>query len=56
MQWESILHLYLSPIFFNGLYEIVERNNKKKNYLVIFGAIGLILSHTITTIYAFILL
>ncbi len=50
---EYIAFIFI-PIFFNGLYEIVERNNKKKNYLVIFGAIGLILSHTITTIYAFI--
>src|SRR5574344_954514 len=39
------------PIVFNGLYEVVENGNNKKNYLIILGAIGLILSHTITTIY-----
>lgn len=39
------------PILFNGLYELVY-GNKNKNYLIILGAVGLILSHTITTIYS----
>lgn len=42
------------PILFNGLYELFNNNNKNKQYLIILGGIGLILSHTITTIYAFI--
>ena len=37
------------PLVFLGLYELL--NEKKKNYYIIIGAVGLILSHTITTIY-----
>lgn len=38
------------PILFNGLYELLY-GNKNKNYLIILGAVGLILSHTITSLY-----
>ncbi len=38
------------PLVFQGLYEILN-SNRKKNILIIIGAVGLILSHTITTIY-----
>ena len=38
------------PLVFEGLYELLFEN-KKKHYLIIIGAVGLILSHTITTIY-----
>lgn len=37
------------PLVFLGLYEILFE--KKKNFYLIIGAVGLILSHTITTIY-----
>ena len=37
------------PVVFEGLYNII--NNKKKNYLLCIGIIGLILSHTISTVY-----
>ena len=40
-----------APMLFNGLFEVVNKNYKK-NYLMIIGAIGLVLSHTITTIYS----
>ena len=39
------------PLLLNGLYELTE-GNPKKAYLIALSAIGLILSHTITTIYA----
>lgn len=39
------------PLLLNGLYELTE-GNSKKTYLIALSAIGLILSHTITTIYA----
>ena len=38
------------PLLFNGLYELLY-DNKNKNYLVIIGAVGLILSHTISSLY-----
>ncbi len=38
------------PLVFNGIYEFIN-GNYKKNYLIVIGAVGLILSHTITTIY-----
>ncbi len=38
------------PLVFEGLYELL-KGNKKRHYLIIIGAVGLILSHTITTIY-----
>ncbi len=38
------------PLVFNGIYELIN-GNYKKNYLIVIGAVGLILSHTITTIY-----
>lgn len=44
--------LIFLPILFNGLYELLE-GNKNKNYYILIGVLGLILSHTITTIYAF---
>ncbi len=37
------------PLVFLGLYELLNEN--KKNCFLIIGAVGLILSHTITTIY-----
>ena len=37
------------PIIFNGLYSII--NLKEKKYILAFGAIGLILSHTLITLY-----
>ena len=37
------------PLVFEGLYTII--NNKKNTYLLCIGIIGLILSHTISTIY-----
>lgn len=37
------------PLVFEGLYNII--NNKKNRYLLCIGIIGLILSHTISTIY-----
>lgn len=37
------------PLVFEGLYNII--NNKKKGYLLCIGIIGLILSHTISTVY-----
>ena len=37
------------PLVFEGLYNII--NNKKNNYILCIGIIGLILSHTISTIY-----
>lgn len=39
------------PIVFHGLYNLINGDRKKHFYIAI-GAIGLILSHTITTIYA----
>ena len=41
------------PMVFQGIYEIIN-GCKKVNLLIIFGAVGLVLSHTITTIYVFI--
>ncbi len=38
------------PIVFSGLYDIFN-GNKKKHYLLVIGAVGIILSHTITTVY-----
>lgn len=38
------------PIFFEGLYNLINQD-KKKHYLITIGTIGLVLSHTITTIY-----
>ncbi len=38
------------PLVFQGMYELLYEN-KNKHYLIIIGAVGLILSHTITTIY-----
>ena len=40
-----------TPILFNGIYELLY-GDKNKNYLIILGAVGLILSHTITSFYA----
>lgn len=37
------------PLVFEGLYNII--NNKKNGYLLCIGIIGLILSHTISTVY-----
>ncbi len=37
------------PIVFESLYNLM--NNKKKSYMLAVGIIGLVLSHTITTIY-----
>lgn len=42
--------LLFIPMVFEGIYEIIN-GNKKINFLIIVGAVGLILSHTITTIY-----
>ena len=39
------------PLLLNGLYELTYGNYKKKSYLITISAIGLILTHTITTIY-----
>lgn len=41
------------PIIFNGLYTII--NEEKKSFTLAFGAIGLILTHTIVTMYTAIL-
>ena len=41
------------PIIFNGLYTII--NEEKKSYLLAFGIIGLILTHTVITLYTAIL-
>ena len=41
------------PIVFNGLYTII--NEKRKSLLLAFGAIGLILTHTVITLYTAIL-
>ncbi|MGN1327473.1 MAG: hypothetical protein ACI4VQ_05325 [Clostridia bacterium] len=41
------------PIIFNGLYTII--NEEKKSYLLAFGVIGLILTHTVITLYTAIL-
>lgn len=38
------------PIVFSGMYSLV--HNCKKNYLIAIGAIGLILSHNVITVYA----
>ncbi len=38
------------PIVFSGLYDIFN-GNKKKHYLLVIGAVGIVLSHTITTVY-----
>ena len=38
------------PIVFQGLYNLIN-GNKKKHYYIAIGAIGILLSHTITTIY-----
>ena len=38
------------PMIFHGLYGILKQK-KKREYLLIFGAIGLILTHTIITMY-----
>lgn len=38
------------PMLFNGLYELIYED-KNKNYLIIIGAVGLILSHTISSLY-----
>ena len=38
------------PIVFEGLYNLIH-GDKKKHYLLIIGVVGLVLSHTITTIY-----
>lgn len=37
------------PMIFNGIYQIINEN--KKNYLLEIGTIGLILTHTIITLY-----
>lgn len=37
------------PLIFHGIYNLLQE--KKANILIILGAVGLILSHTITTIY-----
>jgi len=41
------------PIVFNGLYTLI--NEEKKSYLLAWGAIGLILTHTVITLYTAIL-
>lgn len=41
------------PIVFNGLYTII--NEEKKSYLLAWGVIGLILTHTVITLYTAIL-
>ena len=38
------------PIVFEGLYNLIH-GDKKKHYLLIIGVVGMVLSHTITTIY-----
>lgn len=38
------------PIVFEGLHNLIN-GDKKKHYLLIIGVVGLVLSHTITTIY-----
>ena len=38
------------PLVFEGLYELIY-GDEKKHFLLIIGAVGLILSHTITTIF-----
>ena len=38
------------PMVFEGLHNLL-KGNKKKDYLLIIGAIGLVLTHTISTIY-----
>lgn len=38
------------PVIFEGLYELL-KGDKKRHYLIVVGAVFLILSHTITTIY-----
>ena len=38
------------PVVFEGLYNLINED-KKKHFLLIIGIVGLVLSHTITTIY-----
>lgn len=38
------------PIVFNGMYDLLHRRNKKP-YGIVFGAIGLILTHNVMTVY-----
>lgn len=38
------------PLVFSGIYKLLNNNQKQSLYIII-GAVGLILSHTITTIY-----
>ncbi len=48
---ESITFVFI-PLIFNGLYELFYNKNNKKFYLhFIIGVCGLILSHTITTLF-----
>ena len=39
------------PMVFQGLYSLLNSKKDRKEYYIAIGAIGLILSHTITTIY-----
>ena len=41
------------PMIFNGMYKII--NQEEKSYLLAFGAIGIILTHTVITMYTAIL-
>ena len=45
---EVIAFMFI-PLVFNGLYNIVE-NNGKRHYILAIGAIGLLLSHNISTL------
>ena len=42
--------LVFVPIVFYGLYDLINENGKKHYYIAI-GAIGIILSHTLTSMY-----
>lgn len=43
--------LIFLPILFQGLYNLIKQD-KSKHYLITIGAVGLLLSHTVTTVYA----
>ena len=45
----EIVSFAFLPLVFNGLYSILEENGKR-NYLLTIGAVGLLLTHNITTL------
>ena len=40
------------PLIFLGLYNLFNEENKKKTYILCIGSIGLVLTHTVVTMYA----